>query len=68
MEGSFRRGDTVEIVSNKETVLGKGLSAFGSEDIKLIMGHESGKIEQILGFKGRSEIIHIDDLVIDRKS
>ena len=68
VEGSFRRGDTVEIVSNKETVLGKGLSAFGSEDIKLIMGHESGKIEQILGFKGRSEIIHIDDLVIDRKS
>ena len=68
VEGSFRRGDTVEIVSNKETVLGKGLSAFGSEDIKLIMGHESGKIEKILGFKGRSEIIHIDDLVIDRKS
>ena len=68
VEGSFRRGDTVEIVSNKETVLGKGLSAFGSEDIKLIMGHESGKIEKILGFKGRSEIIHIDDLVIDGKS
>ncbi len=68
VKGSFKRGDTVEVALGEKNILGKGLSAFGSEDIKLIMGHESDAIEQILGFKGRSEIIHIDDLVIGSKT
>ena len=64
VEGTFERGDTVDVVDENGQVLGKGLSAFGSEDATQIKGRRSSEIEGILGFKGRSEIIHRDDLVL----
>ncbi len=33
-------------------------------DAARIIGHKSGEIEQILGFKGRSALVHRDDLVV----
>ena len=43
---------------------GRGLSAYSSADIRLIAGHKSGEIAAILGYRGRDEIIHRDDLVV----
>ncbi len=62
VEGTFERGDPVAIVSENGTILGKGLSAFGAQDAQLIKGRRSNELERILGYKGRSEIIHRDDL------
>ena len=48
--------------------IGRGLSAYASADIRLIAGHKSDEIEAILGYRGRDEIIHRDDLVVtDRR-
>jgi glutamate 5-kinase len=44
--------------------LGKGLSAYSAADIRSIMGQKSKKIEELLGFHGRSEVIHRDDLAM----
>ena len=66
VEGDFKRGDTVEIIHQNGNVLGRGLIALSSSDAKLVMGKKSEKIEEILGYKGRSEIIHRDDMVIDQ--
>ncbi len=63
--GTFDRGDTVAIVNQEGVVLGKGLIAFGADDVSRIKGHRSSELEQILGYKGRSEVVHRDDLVID---
>jgi glutamate 5-kinase len=64
IEGVFERGDAVIVRTRAGTELGRGLSAYSSADIHLIAGHKSGEIGGILGYRGRDEIIHRDDLVV----
>jgi glutamate 5-kinase len=64
VSGEFERGDAVEIHSMNGQTLGKGLSAYSAADIRSIMGQKSKKIEELLGFHGRSEVIHRDDLAM----
>ena len=62
--GDFERGDAVEVRTKDGRVVGKGLSAYAAGDMRAIKGHKSDDIENILGFKGRTEVIHRDDLVV----
>ncbi len=64
VSGEFERGDAVEVRTKEGRILGKGLSAYAAGDISAIKGQKSEKIEEILGFRGRSEVIHRDDLVM----
>ncbi len=64
VEGIFERGDAVIIRTRSGTEAGRGLSAYSSADIRCIAGHKSGEIAEILGYRGRDEIIHRDDLVV----
>lgn len=65
VEGTFERGDTVLIKGPDGVTLGKGVSAYGSEAAITIRGHRSDRIEELLGYRGREELIHRDDLVLD---
>ena len=62
--GAFERGDPVVVVDAAGTALARGLSAYASGDAERIIGHRSDEIEAILGWRGRDEIIHRDDLVL----
>jgi glutamate 5-kinase len=42
----------------------RGLSAYSAGDARCIMGHRSRQIAELLGYDGRDEIIHRDDLVL----
>ena len=64
VEGMFDRGDCVIIRTRAGIEAGRGLSAYTAGDIRLIAGHKSGEIATILGYRGRDEIIHRDDLVL----
>ena len=64
IEGSFERGDPVIVVGPEGELLARGLSAYASGDAQKIAGHRSDQIEPILGWRGRDEIIHRDDLVL----
>jgi glutamate 5-kinase len=64
VNGTFQRGDPVLVVSPHGEAVAKGLSAYASEDASRIAGHRSEKIEAILGWRGRDEMIHRDDLVV----
>jgi glutamate 5-kinase len=64
VEGDFERGDAVIIRTRTGAEVGRGLSAYSSADIQLIAGHKTGEIADILGYRGRHEIIHRDDLVV----
>jgi len=64
VDGTFERGDCVVIRTRAGSEAGRGLSAYASADIRLIAGHKSGEISAILGYRGRDEIIHRDDLVV----
>lgn len=64
VEGRFERGDAVVVKAADGRELGRGLSAYSSDDARRIIGHKSGEIEEILGYRGREELIHRDDLVL----
>ena len=64
IEGQFSRGDAVLVRGPDGSTLARGLSAYASEDAVRIIGHRSEEIEAILGWRGRDEIIHRDDLVL----
>jgi glutamate 5-kinase len=64
VEGTFERGDCVIVRTRAGSEAGRGLSAYASGDIQRIAGHKSGEIAAILGYRGRDEIIHRDDLVL----
>ena len=65
VSGDFERGDAVVIENSVQDRLGCGLIAYSSKDAKLIAGHKTGEIEALLGYRGRDEMMHRDDLVID---
>ena len=64
VEGDFQRGDAVLVRGPDGAVLGRGLTAYSTADARRIKGHRSGQIQDILGFLGREEMIHRDDLVL----
>ncbi len=64
LDGEFARGDAVVVKDAAGTALARGLSAYGSADAARIIGHKSGEIEALLGWRGRDELIHRDDLVL----
>jgi len=64
VEGEFQRGDAVIVRAKDGHELARGLSAYSSADARAIAGHKSGEIEAILGYRGRDEMIHRDDLVV----
>ncbi|MFQ5971981.1 MAG: glutamate 5-kinase [Alphaproteobacteria bacterium] len=64
IRGHFQRGDTVVVRTPDGRELARGLVAYSSEDARLIKGHKSNEIEALLGYRGREEMIHRDDLVL----
>jgi len=64
IEGRFRRGDAIMVRDKAGREIARGLSAYAAEDAALIKGRKSAEIEAILGYRGRDELIHRDDLVL----
>jgi glutamate 5-kinase len=64
VKGSFARGDAVAILAADGAEIGRGLIAFDLDDAKKIVGKRSGDLEEILGYRGRAEMIHRDDMVL----
>ncbi|HZF26951.1 MAG TPA: glutamate 5-kinase [Steroidobacteraceae bacterium] len=62
--GRFERGDTVSVLAADGREIARGISAYSDADAARIMGRRSSEIEAILGYRGRDEMIHRDDLVL----
>ncbi len=62
--GDFERGDAIDVLSLTGERLGRGLAAYSSTDCATLAGHRSEDFETLLGWRGRDEVIHRDDLVI----
>ncbi|MEK9935820.1 MAG: glutamate 5-kinase [Rhodobiaceae bacterium] len=62
--GAFERGDLIAIEDENRQVIGHGLSAYSVGDTRAILGHKSSEIENLLGYRGRDEVIHADNLVM----
>jgi glutamate 5-kinase len=64
VEGSFDRGDAVIIRDASGAELGRGLSAYSHQDAQTIKGHKSHEITDLLGYRGRDELIHRDNMAL----
>jgi glutamate 5-kinase len=73
VEGDFKRGDTVDIVS-EEGERGKergefekiacGISNYSSRELAVIKGARSDRIESLLGYGYGDEVVHRNNLVV----
>ncbi len=66
IEGAFERGDAVLVKDDGGREVARGLIAYSAADALRILGHKSREIEVLLGYRGREELIHRDDLVLTR--
>ena len=66
VRGHFERGDTVSVLAPNGAEVARGIVAYSDADSTRILGRKSSEIETLLGFRGRAEMIHRDDLVILR--
>jgi glutamate 5-kinase len=66
VKGRFKRGDTVSVLDADGVEIARGMIAYSDRDAALIIGKRSADIEALLGFRGRAEMIHRDDLVLLR--
>jgi len=64
VEGRFERGDAVIVADADGNEVARGLVAYSARDARHIMGHKSREIADLLGYRGRDEMIHRDDLVL----
>jgi glutamate 5-kinase len=64
VEGEFERGDALTVVGEDGRNIARGLAAYSSADAKRIQGRRSEEIEGLLGYGGRDEIMHRDNLVL----
>ena len=63
-DGNFERGDAVVICDDNNNEIARGLSAYSIRDTLDIKGKSTPEIESILGYRGRTALVHRDDLVI----
>ncbi|HRQ60416.1 MAG TPA: glutamate 5-kinase [Alphaproteobacteria bacterium] len=65
IEGDFARGDMLAIKDEAGRELGRGLSAYDAPEAEKLIGQPSSAIPAILGYSGREEFIHRNDMVLN---
>ncbi len=64
IKGRFELGDAVEIVDEKENVVGKGIINYSNKELQKIRGKKTSQIREILDEVYYDEVINRDDLII----
>ena len=64
VEGEFIAGDTVELLSPHREVIARGLVAFDSSEIPIMLGKSTKQLAAELGPEYERELVHRDDLVL----
>ena len=63
VHGIFKKGDHIRILDKNLIEYARGLSSFSSKEINKIQGQHSKKINDLLGYITKSEVVHKDDMV-----
>ena len=63
VNGKFNKGDHIKILDKNMKEYARGLSSFTSDEISKIQGQHSNKINELLGYISKSEVVHKDDMV-----
>jgi len=65
-EGTYEKGDLIKVIDENKNFIGKGLIHFNNLEVNLIKGSKSDSIESILGYRGKDEVVHRDDFVLEK--
>ena len=66
--GQFDRGDLIDIYNDENRLIGRGLAGYSATEADKLKGQKSAQFEDIIGYDGRAELVHADNLVlIDNK-
>lgn len=63
-EQDFVRGDVVEIIDPKGTILARGLSEYDARELENIIGKSKDEIAEILTYTPRSALVHRNHMVM----
>ncbi|MGK0405580.1 MAG: glutamate 5-kinase [Oleispira sp.] len=64
VKGIFRRGEVVACLDGKGQIIAKGLINFDHSEAQKLCGKTSAQQQELLGYVGEAELIHIDNLVV----
>jgi glutamate 5-kinase len=64
VEGGFLRGDPIEVVAPDGAVVARALAGYDAAEARIIMGHRSDRIAELLGYPGRAALVHRDDMAL----
>ncbi len=65
VNGSFKRGDTIEIFGpGRHEPIAKGLANYSSGEIRRIAGVKSSEIPSVLGYSADDEVVHRNNMVL----
>jgi glutamate 5-kinase len=62
--GTFSRGDTIAIIGSSGREIARGLAGYDADEARQIAGKKSAEIAAILGYAGRTAMVHRDDMVM----
>ncbi len=64
VDGSFQKGDVVSLCDESSQEFARGLTNYGSDELRRIAGQPSDRIVTVLGHCPHEEVVHRDNLVI----
>ncbi len=62
--GKFRRGDVVRLIDDNGAEIGRGLAEYSDDEAQQLVGCQSDEIEATLGYRGRTVMVHVNELVL----
>ena len=63
VSGTFERGDLIDITDKSGKLVARGLTSYSASEADALKGQQSARFEAIIGYEGRAELVHADDLV-----
>lgn len=66
VEGRFASGAVVRICDAQGAAFGRGMVSYASDEIERVRGRKGAELPQILGYRYVDEIVHRNDMVIEK--
>lgn len=64
VEGCFKKGEVVSVKDCNDIEIAHGITNYDSNDIDLIKGINTSKIEEKLGYKDYDAVVHVNNLLV----
>ena len=62
--GKYQRGEVVACLDESGREIARGMVNYNSGEVARLLGQDSGRIAELLGYAGEEELIHRDNLVL----